>query len=115
MPLHIYCEGLGIRTGNDGRLRSGDWTVSMRRAQTMVGHVLHLHKGKKKSSHEAYEITGVEPSRLTGRVVFILGKQCGTRPAPEKWPRRDYVFTETDPYAHLVEEAKATSGRVRPG
>jgi hypothetical protein len=107
MPLHIICEGLGIRTGTDGRLRSGDWNMSMKNGRKMVGHVLHLHRSKKAASHQAYTIVDVEQSNHQNRVVFILGDGQGTRPAPEKWNRTDWCFQEVDPYTAYVEEARS--------
>jgi hypothetical protein len=77
----------------------------------MIGHTLHLHRSKKASSSAAYVIVDVEPSTFSGRVVFVLGEQRGTRPAPDKWPRQDYVFMEEDPYEQHVVEAKAAAGR----
>jgi hypothetical protein len=79
----------------------------------MVGDVLHLHKSKKTSSYAAYVITDVAPSPVEGRVIFSLGKQAGTRPAPEKWARRDWVYQESDPYASFVQDARDAETKER--
>jgi len=94
--IHIHCPNNdNIRPANDepdGIYLSGDWNLSLKKAQQLIGGTIHFHKRHIERSHMGGRILDAYQSEEPNRVVFMFeyDKSCeGISTSKVGW-RRDY-------------------------